>query len=331
MADGFRYDVFLSHSSKDKPVVRLLAERLRADGVRVWFDEWVLQPGANIPHEIEQGLERSRRLVLCMSANAFGSDWTNLEGSTFRFSDPLNKDRRFIPLRMDDAPIRGSLEQFKYIRWQPEHREEDYALLLAACRASGAPIVEAPAPEQESSSFGRRNWLILVPSLGLLVALLTFIQRHSDTEMRVAGTGEKIIDGTTERVQTLLINVKNDGNDRSTVQRDFALEFQRAENKSLMTFGVVKLTGQDSLRVIAGNKSQQYLLDITSVKVTCDVTSDDFWRDCGGINVVLTGTAKESNGKMTDLSDTFPLREIRILVQDKRYPKSAKGACRCVR
>jgi len=30
---GFTYDVFLSHSAKDKAVVRPLAERLRADGL----------------------------------------------------------------------------------------------------------------------------------------------------------------------------------------------------------------------------------------------------------------------------------------------------------
>ena len=32
MPDEFPYDVFLSHSSKDKAVVRPLAERLRLDG-----------------------------------------------------------------------------------------------------------------------------------------------------------------------------------------------------------------------------------------------------------------------------------------------------------
>jgi hypothetical protein len=31
MADAFQYDVFLSHSAKDKAVVRAGAERLRAD------------------------------------------------------------------------------------------------------------------------------------------------------------------------------------------------------------------------------------------------------------------------------------------------------------
>jgi len=104
MSDPFAYDVFLSHSSKDKAAVRALAERLRKDGLTVWFDEWVLKPGDNIPAKIDEGLERSRVLVLCMSANAFGSDWAQLESGTFRFRDPLNKDRRFIPCVNCDDP-----------------------------------------------------------------------------------------------------------------------------------------------------------------------------------------------------------------------------------
>jgi hypothetical protein len=114
MSDSFSYDVFLSHSAKDKAVVRPLAGRLRKDGLRVWFDEWVLKPGDSIPAKMDppslrgygwtgEGLEHSRVLVLCMSANALGSDWAQLEVGTFRFRDPLNKERRFIPLRLDDA------------------------------------------------------------------------------------------------------------------------------------------------------------------------------------------------------------------------------------
>ena len=114
MAGGFEYDAFLSHSSQDKEVVRDVAERLRKDGLKVWFDEWVLKPGDNIPAKIEAGVEHSRVLVLCLSAHAFGSDWASLEAGTFRFRDPLNKDRRFIPLRLDDAPIKRSRAQFLY-------------------------------------------------------------------------------------------------------------------------------------------------------------------------------------------------------------------------
>ena len=92
----FDFDVFLSHSAKDKAVVRVLAERLRADGLRVWLDEWAIKPGDSIPAKIEEGLEHSRVLVLCMSAQAFGSEWAQLEAGTFRFRDPLNKQRRFV-------------------------------------------------------------------------------------------------------------------------------------------------------------------------------------------------------------------------------------------
>src|ERR1041384_7118909 len=140
MSEQFPFDVFLSHSSRDKAAVREAADRLRADGLRVWFDEWVVKPGDSIPAKVEDGLENSRVLVLCMSANAFGSDWAQLEAGTFRFRDPLNKQRRFIPLRLDDTPIKGSLAQFLYISWLPNDREQEYAKLLEACRPSAESI-----------------------------------------------------------------------------------------------------------------------------------------------------------------------------------------------
>src|SRR5512145_1239348 len=140
MPENFKYDVFLIHGSRDKAVVRSVAERLRKDGLKVWFDEWVLEPGDNNPAKIEEGLDHSRVLVLCMSANAFGSDWAQLEAGTFRFRDPLNQERRFIPLRLDDAPIKGSLAQFLYINWRPADREQAYAKLLEACQQAVKPL-----------------------------------------------------------------------------------------------------------------------------------------------------------------------------------------------
>ena len=128
MPDEFPYDVFLSHSAKDKAVVRRLAERLRADGMKVWFDEWVLKPDDSSERNQSKTEKIEEELELfsfgfrvsdfgfsspCLSANAFGSDWAQLESGTFRagqrpFRDPLNKERRFLPLRLDDAPIKGS-------------------------------------------------------------------------------------------------------------------------------------------------------------------------------------------------------------------------------
>jgi small GTP-binding protein len=148
MSESFSYDVFLSHSARDKAVVRAVAERLRGDGLRVWLDEWVLKAGDAVFSKVNEGLESSRTLVFCMSANAFGSDWAQLESQTFLFRDPLNKERRFIPLRLDEAPIKGSLAQFLYVNWLPAAREAEYPKLLEACR--GQKVAET-APEQEAA------------------------------------------------------------------------------------------------------------------------------------------------------------------------------------
>jgi len=149
MSESFEYDVFLSHSSLDKPAVRELADRLKNDGLRVWFDEWELEPGDPILHKIDQGLESSRVLVLVMSAQAMAApDWATLESHTLIFRDSLNAERRFIPLRLDDAPIKDALRQFLYVDWR-ERSPDEYTKLLAACRpprVATPAVVETPGP-----------------------------------------------------------------------------------------------------------------------------------------------------------------------------------------
>ena len=116
----------------------------------MWLNDWEIHPGDYNRAKIEEGLEHSRVLVLCMSANAFGSNWAQSEAGTFRFRDPLNKQRRFIPLRLDDAPIKGSLGQFHYIKWLHEDREQEYAKLLEACRPPAKPnAVEVPPSREQ--------------------------------------------------------------------------------------------------------------------------------------------------------------------------------------
>ena len=144
--EKFAYDVFISHSSKDKPAVRELAQRLKADGLRVWFDEWEIKPGDMIGLKIEQALEQSRTLVLVMSANAFASDWVTLERHTAIFRDPTNARRRFIPLRLDDAEIKDTLKQFAYVDWR-QKSDKQYKKLLTTCQVievSTKPSISAP-------------------------------------------------------------------------------------------------------------------------------------------------------------------------------------------
>jgi len=149
MPDSFTHDVFLSYSTKDTAAVHELAERLKRDGLRVWLDAWEIKPGDPILKRVEDGLEASRVLVLVMSQHAFASDWTTLESGTFRFRDPTNKERRFIPLRLDDAEIKDALKQFAYVDWRKK-ADEQYARLLTSCRLAMAEIESIPDSKQQT-------------------------------------------------------------------------------------------------------------------------------------------------------------------------------------
>lgn len=202
MAETFKYDVFLSHSSKDKPAVRALAERLKADGLRVWFDEWEIKPGDSIPLKIEQGLEQSRTLVLVMSAAAFASEWVTLERHTVLFRDPTNAHRRFVPLRLDDGKIKEALRQFAYVDWRGRS-DERYAQLLEACRAPAVP--PGPLMEQEeelSSSKVLRGHTGAIGWVAIALDGRRGLSASWDRSMRVwdLDSGECIVEGSTRAV-----------------------------------------------------------------------------------------------------------------------------------
>jgi DNA-binding beta-propeller fold protein YncE len=142
----FQYDAFLCYSSQDRQRVRALAERLRDNGVRIWFDDWEIKLGDDILLKIEQGLESSCTLILLMSSHAFGSDWVAMERNTTMFRDPVNKQRRFIPLLLEDCDIPDTIKRFRYIDWRSED-EQEYGKLLSAI----APMKETTGEVAGSS------------------------------------------------------------------------------------------------------------------------------------------------------------------------------------
>ena len=51
------FDVFLSHNSQDKPIVRELAQQLSSRRLRVWLDEEQLVPGRPWQEALETVIE----------------------------------------------------------------------------------------------------------------------------------------------------------------------------------------------------------------------------------------------------------------------------------
>jgi len=66
MNESFQYDIFLSHSAKDKHVILALVKRLEQDGLQVWFYEREIKSGP-LQIQIHAGLNASRLLLITIS------------------------------------------------------------------------------------------------------------------------------------------------------------------------------------------------------------------------------------------------------------------------
>jgi hypothetical protein len=74
------YDVFISHASEDKEgIVRPLADALKNEGLRVWYDEFELKIGDSLRRKIDRGLASSRVGLVVLSQSFISKGWTNYE------------------------------------------------------------------------------------------------------------------------------------------------------------------------------------------------------------------------------------------------------------
>ena len=118
---GFKYHVFLSHSTPEKPAVEKLAVRLRREGIEPWLDKWNLVPGELCQVVMETALTDCATCAVFIGPSGFGV-WQEEEmraAIARRVNEartvPNAKDRfRVIPVLLPNSerPERGLLPPF---------------------------------------------------------------------------------------------------------------------------------------------------------------------------------------------------------------------------
>ena len=73
-----KYDAFLSYNSKDHWAVEALANRLKGEPLRVYFDQWGMDPGCLVQPDLIAALTQSRCCVLFLGPHGLGP-WQDLE------------------------------------------------------------------------------------------------------------------------------------------------------------------------------------------------------------------------------------------------------------
>ena len=96
------YDVFISHASEDKDAfVRPLADRLRAEHIEVWYDEFSLRVGDSLRRSIDRGLAQSRFGILVLSPHFFQKKWSNWELDGLVARQMANDTNLILPIWLD--------------------------------------------------------------------------------------------------------------------------------------------------------------------------------------------------------------------------------------
>ncbi len=115
--DGHREPtVFLSYSQADKQTVRRVAKGLRADGIKIWFDEGELKLGDSIRGKIETGLDSADFVAFFLSKASMQSEWAQHELNA-AISKQVSEDRGAVvlPVLLDDVEIPALLRDVMYL------------------------------------------------------------------------------------------------------------------------------------------------------------------------------------------------------------------------
>ncbi len=102
---------FISHSKHDGDTARRLAMELRQMGKDVWIYSDGIQPGENLPVQINGALKKCKVFMLLWSKNAKKSKWVELEWSAAM----MNHKRTIISCLLDQTRLPDLLQTYRYI------------------------------------------------------------------------------------------------------------------------------------------------------------------------------------------------------------------------
>src|SRR5438105_3727672 len=101
------HDVFISHSSQDKPVADAVCAALEGGAVRCWIAPRDVQPGRSFAGEITRAIQESKAMVLIFSAHSNNSDQV-LREVQLAVSSHLN----IVQFRIEDVHPNDDLNYF---------------------------------------------------------------------------------------------------------------------------------------------------------------------------------------------------------------------------
>jgi hypothetical protein len=128
-----RNKVFISHAKEDKPrFVLKFCERLLAEGIDTWVDEWEILPGDIVIDKIfNEGLKKSKVVVIVVSDISNKKAWVR-EELNYSVVKKISGDVKIIPVIIDDCEVPAPLESLAWVRINNLDNYENEFVRIAA-------------------------------------------------------------------------------------------------------------------------------------------------------------------------------------------------------
>lgn len=130
--------VFLSYASQDRSMVRELSRRLVDEGwIDTWLDEKRLLPGEDWRLKIEEAVENSDIVIICLSSNSVTKEGYVQKELRYAREIALEKPDEtifLIPVRLDDCIVPRGLRFYQWGDYFGDKKEDTYDSLLQALK-----------------------------------------------------------------------------------------------------------------------------------------------------------------------------------------------------
>ena len=185
--------VFLCHSSNDKPVVRELYRKLRAETwIQAWLDEEELYPGQDWNFEIEKAVEAADMILVCLSKGSTTKDGyvqreirVALDYANYKPEGTLY----VIPVRLEECEPPRRLRTWQYADYFEGYRERGFQRLLVSLKRRADSLglkVESPASNEVAT-----NKLVLSNGMELMRVPAGKFLMGSTKENKLASDDER--------------------------------------------------------------------------------------------------------------------------------------------
>jgi formylglycine-generating enzyme required for sulfatase activity len=159
-ADNRPLKVFLCHASQDKPKVRELYQRLKAEG---WIDPWLdvakILPGQHWTSVIRQSLADADAIIILISCSSTSKEGFIQREMNYAWDLSLEKPRSvifLIPLRLEECDVPYDLRERQWADYFGERQEDTYAALLQSLKLRHAQVLRLDAEERARKEAAER-------------------------------------------------------------------------------------------------------------------------------------------------------------------------------